>query len=158
MPLAKRPGREKLTKIEQMKVRGLEWGPQVEQTALMARPVYIGQAQREEKNIKRGAKGLRVSLQCTHAHCLPLSLTPTLSLSHTHSHSFSRSLFSSPLLGRHALMARGCIFLLFSKYNWAVTWSCNTESCNMPTALTSFASNLCCDKSELRKLHTLLTG
>ena len=28
----------------------------------------------------------------------------------------------------------------------------------MPTALTSFASNLCCDKSELWKLHTLPTG
>ena len=47
-------------KIEQRKVRG----PQVEQTALLASPIYIGQAQGEGKktHIKRGAKVRAVSL------------------------------------------------------------------------------------------------
>ena len=49
MLLVKRQGREKPMKIEQRKVRGLEWGPQVEQVALLACPIYIGQAQGEEK-------------------------------------------------------------------------------------------------------------
>ena len=47
MAVAKRQGREKPAKIEQRKVRG----PQVEQPALLASPIYIGQAQGEEKNI-----------------------------------------------------------------------------------------------------------
>ena len=49
MVVAKGQGREKPTKIEQRKVQGLEWGPQVKQTALLASPIYIGQAQWEEK-------------------------------------------------------------------------------------------------------------
>ena len=57
MALAKRPRTEKPTKIEQSKVQGLEGEPLVKQTALLASPVYIGQAQGEEKkHIKRGAK------------------------------------------------------------------------------------------------------
>ena len=61
-----------------MKVRvlGLEWGPQVKQTALLASPIYIGQAQREgKKHIKRGAKkhikrgaSLLLSFGSAHAH------------------------------------------------------------------------------------------
>ena len=51
MAVAKRQGREKPVKIEQRKVQGPEWGPQVEQTAVMASPVYIGQAQGGGKNI-----------------------------------------------------------------------------------------------------------
>ena len=44
-------------KIEQRQVRGPEWEPQVKQTALLASPVYRGQAQGEErKHIKRRAK------------------------------------------------------------------------------------------------------
>ena len=43
MAAAKRQVREKPGKIEQRKVRGLEWGLQVEQT-LLASPIYIGQA------------------------------------------------------------------------------------------------------------------
>ena len=58
MAVAKRQGREKPAKIEQRKVWGSEWGPQVEQIALLASPIYIGQAQGEgKKSIKRGAKG-----------------------------------------------------------------------------------------------------
>ena len=52
MVVAKKQGREKPTKIEQRKV----CGPQVKETALLASPIYIGQAQGEEKNIIRGAK------------------------------------------------------------------------------------------------------
>ena len=55
MAVAKRQGRQKPMKIEQRKVRGPEWGPQVKQTRLLAGPIYTGQAQ-GEKNIKRGAK------------------------------------------------------------------------------------------------------
>ena len=50
--VAKRQGSEKPVKIEQMK----EWGPRVKQTALLASPIYIGQAQGQEKKITRGAK------------------------------------------------------------------------------------------------------
>ena len=49
MAVAKKQRREKPMKIEQRKVRGPEWEPQVKQTALLASPVYIGQAQGEEK-------------------------------------------------------------------------------------------------------------
>ena len=43
--------------IEQRKVQGPEQGLQVEQTALLASPIYIGHAQGEEKkHIKRGAR------------------------------------------------------------------------------------------------------
>ena len=65
MAVAKRQGREKPVKIEQRKVRGLEWEPRVEQTALLASRIYIGQAQGEEKHIKREAKGLSLSLSPT---------------------------------------------------------------------------------------------
>ena len=53
MTVAKRQRREKPVKIEQRKVQGPEWGPQVKQTALLASPVYIRQAQGEEKNIQK---------------------------------------------------------------------------------------------------------
>ena len=56
--MAKRQ-RKKPVNIEQRKVRGpgLEREPQVKQTALLASPIYIGQAQGEEKkHIKRGVK------------------------------------------------------------------------------------------------------
>ena len=64
MTVAKRQGREKPTKTEQRKVQMLELGPQVKQAGLLASPIYIGQAQWEEKaRIKRGAKiGLGASL------------------------------------------------------------------------------------------------
>ena len=51
MVVAKRLGREKPLKIEQRKVWGAEWGSQVEQTAVLASPIYIGQARGEGKNI-----------------------------------------------------------------------------------------------------------
>ena len=47
--MAKRQGREKPTKLEPRKVRGPEWGPQIKQTALLASPIYIRQAQGEEE-------------------------------------------------------------------------------------------------------------
>ena len=57
----------KKKKIGQRKVQGPEWGPQVKQTAFLASPIYIRQAQGEEKkHIKGGAKiGLEDSLLFT---------------------------------------------------------------------------------------------
>ena len=54
MAVAKRQGKSLWKEREQRKV----WGPQVKQTALLASPIYIGQAQREEKrkHLKRGAQ------------------------------------------------------------------------------------------------------
>ena len=63
MAVAKRPGREKLSKIEQRKVGGLEWEPQVKQTALLAGPIYIGQAQGEKNISKEEPKPSSLSLQ-----------------------------------------------------------------------------------------------
>ena len=55
--VAKRQRRGKPSKIEQRKVWGQEWEPQVKQTALLASLIYIEQAQGEEKkHIKRGVK------------------------------------------------------------------------------------------------------
>ena len=51
MAVPKRQGREKPAKEGQRKACGLEWGPQVEQTALLASPVYVGQAQGRDKHI-----------------------------------------------------------------------------------------------------------
>ena len=53
MVVTKRQEREKPTKIEQRKVRGPEWGSQVEQTALLDSPIYIGQVQGEEEKKKK---------------------------------------------------------------------------------------------------------
>ena len=56
MVVAKK-AKEKPAKMEQNKIWGLEWEPQVKQTALLASTIYIGLAQGEEKKyIKRGAK------------------------------------------------------------------------------------------------------
>ena len=94
-----------------------------------------GPAGRIKKNIKRGAKELGVSL----------------------------SLFSSSLLGQHAFMPWGCIFLYFLNKTdlqhgtvslicpRAVTWSVQGLWC------WSLASNFCCDETEPKKLHTPLT-
>ena len=86
MVVANRPGREKPTKIEQRKVRGQEREPQVKQIALLAGPVYMGQAQRQ-KNIKRRAKASSISFSLS----LFLSLSLSLSLPRT------GALFSSRL-------------------------------------------------------------
>ena len=74
MAVAKRQKRENSAKIEQRKFRGLESGPQVEQTALLASPIYRGQPQGGgKKHTKRGVKGpgppsLRVfGSTCPHA-------------------------------------------------------------------------------------------
>ena len=102
--VAKRQAMEKSTKIEQRTVQVPEWGPQVEQTALLASSIYIQQAQGKEKTHKKRSPRAR-SLS------LSLSLSPFL--------------FSSHLLGWHVHTLR-MYFPLFSKWNWAVTWSCNT--------------------------------
>ena len=51
MAVAKRQGWEKPVKIEQRKVRGLEWGRQVEQRSCLSL-ICIGQAQGGEKKKK----------------------------------------------------------------------------------------------------------
>ena len=71
MAVAKRQGREKPEKIDQRKWR--EWGPQVEQTALLASPNYIGQVQEEEK------KAYKKRSQMAGEGGV-LSVSPTLSL------------------------------------------------------------------------------
>ena len=71
MAVAKRQGREKPAKTEQRKVRGLGSGPQVEQTALLASPVYTGQAQGEEKTYKKRSQragGLSLSFSLSHSY------------------------------------------------------------------------------------------
>ena len=117
MAVAKEQGREKPVKIEQRR------GPQAEQTALLASPIYIGRPG-GGKNIKRGAKGPGVSLSlspaCVHSLSLCLSLSCVCALSLC----LSLSLLCAPALphsllfaslGQHALMPRGWILLLFSK-------------------------------------------
>ena len=80
MVVAKIQGTEKPAKIEQRKVQGPEWGRQVEQKAVLASLIYIGQTwEGRKKHIKRGIKRQGVSLPCLHA--LSVSLSPSLSLS-----------------------------------------------------------------------------
>ena len=112
-------------KIEQRKVWGPEWGPQVKQIAFLASSVYIGQAQGKEKtHIKRGGK-----------------IGPGASL-------FFMSFGSAC---PHALRM---YFPLLSKQNWAVTWSCDTGPSEGYNAGPCIASNFCCDDIEQRKLQT----
>ena len=66
MAVAKRQGREKPVKTEQRKVRGPEWGPQVEQAAFLAGPVSVRQAQGEEKTYKKRSQ------RAGHSHSLSL--------------------------------------------------------------------------------------
>ena len=84
MAVAKKQGKEKPVKIVQRKVWGLQWGPQTKQTALLASPIYIGQAQGKERKTykKRSQNWARACL-----------------------------LFSLHLLGQPTLTHRGCIFL-----------------------------------------------
>ena len=107
--------REKPAKIEQRKVSGPEWGPQVKQTALLASPNYIGQVQEEEKKTYK-----------------------------KRSQNWAGG-FSSHLLGWPAFIPRGCILRCFLNktelQHRAVTWSCNTgpsEGCNTGLSLQIF--------------------
>ena len=59
MAVTKRRRREKPTKIEQRKVWGMEWGPQVKQTALLPSPIYIGQDGGEKAYKKRSQNWAR---------------------------------------------------------------------------------------------------
>ena len=77
---------------------GPERGPQVEQTALLASPIYIGQSWGQEEKQKEELKGWGGRL--------------------------SLLFVSSGSACAHALRM---YFLLFSKWNWAVTRSWNTD-------------------------------
>ena len=132
MAVAKRQGREKPAKIEQREVWGPEWGHQVGQTALLASPIYVGQAQGEEKTYKkRSQKAGGLSLPQMHVLFL--------------------SLFSLYLLGQHALTPRGCIFLyflnkndLFKNYNMDCPRAVMHQGLNVPR----FKSLLWWDRTE----------
>ena len=123
-------------KIEQRKVRGPEWGPQVEQTALLASPINRAGSGEEKKHIKRGAKG-QSSLSSPGSRSLALSL----------------SLSSLPIfwvsMPSHFEDVFSCYFL--DKTKGAITLS---ESCDALKALMSIASNFCWDKTEPRRLHS----
>ena len=69
MAVAKRQGREKPTKIEQRKVKGrsedLRTGMRTSgRTALLTKPNLHRAGPGGRKNIKRGTKGLSLSLSC----------------------------------------------------------------------------------------------
>ena len=56
MVVAKRQRSEKPMKKEQMKVRGPEWEPQAKEIALLASPIYIGQARGERRKHERSSQ------------------------------------------------------------------------------------------------------
>ena len=119
MAVAKRQGREKPAKTEQRKVQ--DWSEALRQNrALLLAQFSQGRPRGEEKkyNKKRsqraGGLSLSFSLSLSHSYlpATPGACRDTL-------------LFLS--LGRRALRPPGWIFLIFSKQNRAVTWSCNTD-------------------------------
>ena len=63
MAVAKRQGREKSTKIQKGRSKDLRQ----KKTALLASPIYIGQAQGDAKKHKKRSQS---------THCLSLSLSP----------------------------------------------------------------------------------
>ena len=103
--MVKRQGREKPGKIEQSPRTGVRTSGRTNGTPGYHDLRRAGPGE-EKKHIKRGAKGLGVSLP------LSRSLALSLSRSLTRSRSLLLSL-SLRLLGQHALMPRGCIFLYF---------------------------------------------
>ena len=90
MVVAKRQGREKPVKIEQRKVQGPEWGPQVEQIALLLAQFTQVRLRGRKKYIKRGAKEPEVFLRrsCRLSISFSPSLPPSLSLSLSPLHVF----------------------------------------------------------------------
>ena len=84
-------------------------------------------------NEKKKGQGLSLSLS--------LSLCPAQALSFSVSLSLSLSLFSLRLLGQHAPMPRGGIFLYYlNKTERAITLS---KSCDSPRSLIFITSNFC---------------
>ena len=138
MAVAKRQGREKPAKIEQRKVRGPEWGTQVEQTAFLASPIYIGQARGEEKTYKkRSQRAGGLSVSRTGLFSLFLLFA---SFGSACPHASSEDVFSFYFLNKTDLS---------KNYTHGLS-----ESCNALRALTSIASNLGCDETEPRRLHS----
>ena len=104
------------TREGQGKVWWREWRLQVEQTALLASPVCIGQAQGEENTYKRSChNALPPALLWVRSFSFSLSLQRAGVLLHS-------LLFMS--LGWHALTLRGWILLLSFKWNTAETMIC----------------------------------
>ena len=137
MAMTKRQRRENPMKIEQRKVGGPEWEPQVKQTALLASSIYIRQAQREEKKHKKEEP----------------KLSPWL-------------LFSSLLLGRPALTPQGCIFFpcqiklsCNTGLSLASNFCCSkTEPRKLHTPLTSLVPWLRFNLAEITTALPLLSG
>ena len=131
MAVAKEQGREKPVKIEQRR------GPQAEQTALLASPIYIGRPG-GGKNKKRSqrAGGLSLSLSCVCALSVSLSLslpracTLCLSLSRVCalSVSLSLSLLRVCTLSLSVSLFLSCVLprfpTLFSSRLWVSMPSC----------------------------------
>ena len=78
MAVAKRQRRKKPAKIEQRKIPGPEWEPQVKHAALLASPVYRGQAQGEEAKMDWGSS---FGLACPHASRMYFSFARQIKLS-----------------------------------------------------------------------------
>ena len=78
MAVAKRQRRKKPAKIEQRKIPGPEWEPQMKHAALLASPVYRGQAQGEEAKMDWGSS---FGLACPHASRMYFSFARQIKLS-----------------------------------------------------------------------------
>ena len=78
-----------------------------------------------------------------------------LSLSCAHTLSVSVSLFFLCLLDQHALIPRGCICLYFlNKTDLSKNYNTGCPRAVTRQGLQSVASNLCCDETEPRRLHS----
>ena len=113
-------------KIEQRKVRELEWEPQANQTALLASPIH---------NLHKAGSGAGEKTYTKR------------------SQNWAGSFSSLRSLGRPSLMPRGCIFFCLPiklscnpGLSEEMTWGCNTGA--------SITSKFCCSETEPRKLQT----
>ena len=143
MAVAKRQGREKPAKIER-KVRGPEWGPQVEQKTLLTNSIYIGQAQGGKKTYTKRSQRAALLFTSLGQH----ALTP-------------RGWIFLLLPKLNKAVTRSCNTDLSKSYNMVRLRpeSYNTvcprpESCDTPRVLMSVTPNLCCDETEPRRIHS----
>ena len=94
MTVAKRQRREKPMKTEERKVWGLEWEPEVKQTALLASPNYIGQAPGRRETYKKRSRNWACSAPYMSGDFVISSV-----LSH-HSKNLKQPMDSSVLFGK----------------------------------------------------------
>ena len=145
MAVAKRQGREKTPKIEQRKVWGPGWGPQVKQTAFLASPIYKEPGEeriKKKKKIERGAKGQGVSLSLPLSHSLLFFLSllyASIGLACPHA---LRVYFLNKTDLKHGVLALICVRAVAWFVRGLQRWS--------------IPSHFCCDETEPRKVHTPL--